>query len=152
MQCRHRLAKTAMHTRRSIRRSFSQRPLAAALAALFAAAPLGHHAQARAPAPVRSSPNIAVGNCSEGALRNAVANAPNGATVDMTALSNCTITLTAGEIAIGVDNLTVQGPADASLTLSGNYASRIFHHTGHGVLTLDHLAITKGNYFTHVDD
>ena len=140
-----------MHSSRSARRSFPMRPLAAALAALFAAAPLGHHAQARAPAPLRSGPAIAVGNCSEGALRNAVAGAPNGATVDLTALSNCTITLAAGEIAIGVDNLTVQGPADTSLTLSGNHASRIFHHTGHGQLTLDHLAITEGNYFTHVE-
>lgn len=135
-----------MRTRRSIRCSFPLRPLAAALAALFAAAPLGHHAHARASAPVRSGPTIAVGDCSEGALRNAVADAPNGATVDLTALSSCTITLTAGEIAIGVDNLTVQGPADTSLTLSGNHASRVFHHTGYGRLTLDHLAITEGNY------
>ncbi len=141
-----------MQSSRSARRSFRMRPLAAALAFLSFTDPLVHAAHVRAAVPVRSGPSIAVGNCSEGALRNAVAGAPNGATVDLTALSNCTITLAAGEIAIGVDNLTVQGPADASLTLSGNYASRIFHHTGHGVLTLDHLAITKGNYFTHVDD
>lgn len=141
-----------MRTRRSIRRSFSLRPLAAALAALFAAAPLGHDAHARAPATVRSGPTIAVGDCSEGALRNAVAGAPNGATVDLTALSSCTITLTAGEIAIGVDDLTVQGPADTSLTLSGNHASRVFHHTGHGRLTLEHLAITEGNYVRPVED
>ena len=141
-----------MHSSRSARRSFPMRPLAATLASLFAAAPLGHHAHARAQVPVRSGPTIAVGDCSEGALRNAVAGVTNGATVDLTALSSCTITLTAGEIAIGVDNLTVQGPADTSLTLSGNYASRIFHHTGHGLLTLDHLAITEGNYVTHVED
>jgi hypothetical protein len=141
-----------MHSSRSARRSFRMRPLAAALAVLSFTDPLAQDAHARAAVPVRSGPTIAVGNCSEGALRNAIAAAPNGATVDLTALSNCTITLTAGEIAIGVDNLTVQGPADTSLTLSGNYASRIFHHTGDGLLTLDHLAITKGNYVTHVED
>jgi hypothetical protein len=128
------------------------RPLAAAIAVLSFTDPLAHDAHARAAVPARSGITIAVGDCSEGALRNAVAGVTNGATVDLTALSNCTITLTAGEIAISVDNLTVQGPADTSLTLSGNHASRIFHHTGHGLLTLDHLAITAGNYVTPVED
>lgn len=128
------------------------RPLAVALAALFASGPVTDHAHARDSAPARSSPTIAVTDCSEGALRNAVAGATNGATVDLTALSSCTITLTAGEIAIGVDDLTVQGPANTSLTLSGNHASRVFHHTGHGLLTLDHLAITDGNYVRPVED
>jgi hypothetical protein len=85
-------------------------------------------------------------------VREAVAGASSGDTIDLTALSGCTITLAAGEIAVAVDNLTVEGPADASLTLSGNHASRIFHHTGHGLLTLDHLAITEGNYATPVED
>lgn len=135
-----------MPASRSVRRSFPMRPLAAALAVLLFADPLAHHAHARAPAPPRSGSTIAVTDCSEGALRDAVAGATDGATVDLTALSGCTITLTAGEIAIGVDDLTVQGPADTSLTLSGNHASRVFRHTGHGLLTLDHLAITDGNY------
>jgi len=141
-----------MHSSRSARRSFRMRPLAAALAVLSFTDPLAHDVLARAPVQARSGFTVAVDQCSEGALRSAVASATNGATVDLTALSNCTITLTAGEIAIGVDNLTVQGPADTSLTLSGNYASRVFHHTGHGLLTLDHLAITKGNYVTPVQD
>jgi len=122
------------------------RPLAATLAVLLFADPLAHDAHARAPVSARSGLTIAVDDCSEGALRNAVAGAANGATVDLTALSDCTITLADGEIAIGVDDLTVEGPADTSLTLSGNQASRVFHHTGHGLLTLDHLAITDGNY------
>jgi hypothetical protein len=128
------------------------RPLAVALAALFASVPLAAHARSPAPAPARGVSTLAVTECSEGALRNAVAGAANGATVDLTALSSCTITLTAGEIAIGVDDLTVQGPANTSLTLSGNHASRVFHHTGHGLLTLDHLAITDGNYVRPVED
>lgn len=140
-----------MHASRSVRRSFSVRPLAAALAVLFFTDPLAHDAHARVPASARSGSTIAVSDCSEGALRNAVAGAANGATVDLTALSNCTITLAAGEIAIGVDDLTVQGPPDTSLTLSGNRASRVFHHTGRGLLTLDHLAITDGSYTTPLD-
>jgi hypothetical protein len=135
-----------MRASRSVRRSFPMRPLAAALAVLFSTVPLVHDARAHAPATDRSGSIIAVGDCSEGALRNAVAGAADGDTVDLTALSGCTITLADGEIAVGVDDLTVQGPADSSLTLSGNQASRVFHHTGHGRLTLDHLAITQGNY------
>lgn len=135
-----------MHTRRSALRSCPMRPIAAALAIVFLIDPLAAAAHARAPTPTRSVATVAVTQCSESAFRIAVAGASSGATVDLTALSGCTITLTAGEIAIGVDNLTVQGPMDASLTLSGNHASRIFHHTGHGLLTLDHLAITNGSY------
>lgn len=140
-----------MHAARNARRSFPMRPLAAALAVLLFADPLAHDAHAHAPAPARSASAVVVGDCSEGALRSAVADAADGATIDLTALSDCTITLADGEIAVGVDNLTVQGPADSSLTLSGNHASRIFHHTGHGLLTLDHLAITDGNYVTPVE-
>lgn len=134
-----------MRANRSVRRSFPMRPLAAALTVLFLAGPIAHDAQARASAATRSG-SITVTDCSESALRDAIAGASSGATVDLTALSGCTITLADGEIPIGVDDLAVQGPADTSLTLSGNHASRIFHHTGHGLLTLDHLAITDGSY------
>ena len=140
-----------MQASRSVRRSFPMRPIAAALAVLLFTEPLAQPARAQAPVPARSGSMIAVGECSEGALRSAVAGATDGATVDLTALSDCTITLADGEIVIAVDNLSVEGPADASLTLSGNYTSRIFHHTGHGLLTLDHLAITDGNYVTPVE-
>ena len=135
-----------MRANRSVRRSFPMRPLAAALAVLFVTNPIAHDAHARAPVVA-----IAVTDCSESALRDAIAGASNGATIDLTALSGCTITLANGEISIGVDDLDVHGPADASLTLGGNHASRIFHHTGHGLLTLDHLAITNGNDTTPID-
>jgi hypothetical protein len=128
------------------------RPLAVALAAAFATAAMADHAHADAPAPTRAGSRLAVTECSESALREAIASASSGDTIDLAVLSACTITLASGEIAIAVDDLTVQGPADRSLTLSGNHASRIFHHTGHGLLTLDHLAITDGNYATPVED
>ncbi|MBA8884976.1 right-handed parallel beta-helix repeat-containing protein [Dokdonella fugitiva] len=140
-----------MRTGRSVRRPLPSRPLAAALAVLLFADPLAHDAQARASTPVRAGATVAVGECSESALRNAVATAGNGATIDLSALAGCTITLTAGEIAVTVDDLTLQGPADRSLTLSGNQASRIFAHTGHGLLRLDHLALTAGKHTTAYD-
>jgi hypothetical protein len=127
------------------------RPLAAALAVLLSSHPLAHDAQARAADPPPGASTLGVSDCSESAVREAIGAAPDGATVDLTALADCTITLTAGEIAVGVDDLAVQGPADLSLTLSGNHASRVFHHTGLGRLTLDHLAITNGNNSTPID-
>jgi len=117
-----------------------------ALAAAFASIPMADHAQARAEATARDGSTVTATSCSESAIRGAIASATDGATVDLSALSGCTVTLTAGEIAISVDNLTVLGPADASLTLDGNHASRVFNHTGHGLLTLDHLAVTDGSY------
>jgi hypothetical protein len=128
------------------------RPLTVALAAAFATAAMADHAHADAPAPTRAGSRLVVTECSESAVREAITSASSGDTIDLAALSACTITLASGEIAIAVDDLTVQGPADTSLTLSGNHASRIFHHTGHGLLTLDHLAITDGNYATPVED
>ncbi len=140
-----------MRASRSVRRTFPMRPLAAALAVLLFTDPLAQAAQARVPGPVGNLSALAVTECGESALRETITAAPGGATVDLTALSACTITLAAGEIAVGVNDLTLQGPGDGSLTLSGNHASRIFHHTGHGQLTLDHLALTDGNDATPRD-
>lgn len=141
-----------MRASRSVRRLLPMRPLAAALAVLLSTDPLAHGAHAREGAPSRSGPTIPVGACNESAVRAAIAGAPQGATVDLTSLADCTITLTAGEIAVGVDDLVVKGPSDASLTLSGNHASRIFRHSGHGRLTLDHLVLTDGNHTTPRDE
>ncbi|HEY6892915.1 MAG TPA: choice-of-anchor Q domain-containing protein [Rhodanobacteraceae bacterium] len=129
------------------------RPLVVALAAWFGSAAVADHAHAQGhSAAAGGGSTLAVTECSESAVREAVASASSGDTIDLTALSACTITLAAGEIAVAVDDLTVEGPADSSLTLSGNHASRIFHHTGQGLLTLDHLTITEGNYVTPVQD
>lgn len=141
-----------MHATGSVRRPFPMRPLAAALTALFAAVPLTRDAHAATSAATRIGSTLSVTTCSESALREAIDGASNGDTIDLTTLSSCTITLAAGEIAVAVDNLTLQGPADTSLTLSGNHTSRVFHHTGHGLLMLDHLAITEGNDTTPRDE
>ncbi len=58
-----------------------------------------------------------------GSLRATVAAAASGDTINITATG--TLTLTSGEIAI-TRALTISGPGSASLTISGNAASRIF--------------------------
>jgi len=80
-------------------------------------------------------------------LRQAIGLAPEGDTVDLSTLpvSCSTITLTGGAIPIVVDNLTIQGPADRTITVSGNNAGRIFNHSGSGILRLNNLTLSGGN-------
>lgn len=58
-----------------------------------------------------------------GSLRNAIASASSGDTINITVTG--TITLTTGELVIG-KNLTITGPGLNSLTVSGNNSSRVF--------------------------
>ena len=58
-----------------------------------------------------------------------------------------TITLTTGELLIAT-NLTITGPTNASVTVSGNHSSRIFHfNTGSyaGSIKISNLTINNGN-------
>ncbi len=77
-------------------------------------------------------------------LRSTVAGANDGDTIDMTALSNCTITLTAGEIPITVNNLLFTGPTSQNVTIDAHKASRIFDHTGTGGVTLSYVSLKNG--------
>ncbi|HYC60708.1 MAG TPA: Calx-beta domain-containing protein [Thermoanaerobaculia bacterium] len=81
-----------------------------------------------------------------GSLRDAIAQAnatPGPDTIDFTVSG--TITLTTGELAI-TDSVTIDGPGAASLTISGNNASRVFNSNGTGVLdvVLEGLTLTGG--------
>jgi hypothetical protein len=89
-------------------------------------------------------PTPPVGDCSEAAVRAAIAGAPDGGTVDLSLLSQCTITLANGALTTGVDTLTIIGPADRTLTLDGDLRDRVIQHNGGGVLTLGNLDITRG--------
>ena len=82
-----------------------------------------------------------------GSLRNAIATAINGETINFNpALNGATITLTSGHFLI--DNLAVTIDASslpAGLTLSGNNLSRIFAVSGSSDISLQNLKIRNGN-------
>lgn len=82
-----------------------------------------------------------------GSLRAAVAATASGGTVTFSSsLPACTITLTSGEIPVGVANLTIQGPASNAFTINGGGTSRVFNHSGNGTLSIEHLDIEYGKY------
>src|SRR5947208_1041233 len=77
-----------------------------------------------------------------GSLRAAIAAAHNGDTIAFApGLNGQTITLTSGELFIK-HSLTITGPADRNLTVSGNSASRVFENSSK--LTLSGLTIRDG--------
>ena len=75
-----------------------------------------------------------------GSLRQAIADAAPGDTIDFSVTG--TITLTSGELAFGKD-LSIVGPGSANLTISGNNASRVFD-LGSGTIVLSGLTIANG--------
>ena len=77
-------------------------------------------------------------------LREAIAFAGPGATITFAAGVTGTVTLIQGELSIG-KALTISGPGAASLAVSGNNASRVFHITAGATVGLAGLTITAGN-------
>ncbi len=74
---------------------------------------------------------------------------------DVSAMMGCsTITLSTGEIGITLDNLTIDGPVSQTITIDGGAGqgrtNRIFHHTGSGMLRLNHLALENAAYHVPV--
>jgi hypothetical protein len=81
-----------------------------------------------------------------GSLRQALADANTGDTIDLTGLSG-TITLTSGQLVIE-DAITISGPGASTLAISGNNASRVFsmdQDLAGGTVTISGLTITGGN-------
>jgi hypothetical protein len=96
-----------------------------------------------------SAPSIAVTNCADdgdGSLRQAIANAPDGGTIDLTALDCSTITLTTGYIAVAQSDLRLVGPGAGLLSIDGGAASSVLRHSGTGTLAVSGLAIANGTY------
>jgi hypothetical protein len=121
------------------------RPLAAAFA-LALAFDVNAHATPRSPQ------SIVVQNCDDagaGSLRDAVAQAVDGDTIDLTQLQCSTISLSTGAILIGVADLTLQGPGDHRLALAGfdDYGSSLLYDLGGGTLTVDGLDLTFGSKY-----
>jgi hypothetical protein len=95
-----------------------------------------------------------VTNCSDsgaGSLRNAVASALSGDTIDLRSLSCTRIVLTSGEIAIPQNNLTLLGRSRDALAIDGRQTFRVFGHTGTGTLRIRHLTVAWGYRHATID-
>jgi hypothetical protein len=79
-------------------------------------------------------------------------NAKSGDIVDLSQLPllcgmlDSMITLSNGEIAVQQNDLTLKGPSNGTVTISGAHMSRVFHHTGSGTFALIALTIEDGYY------
>ena len=122
-------------------RSIRVDPLSAAIVAVcFALAPT--HATSH------PGGTIVVDNCADngtGSLRQALADAPDGGTVDLSALACSVITL-GSHLRVNQDDLDVIGPGSGALTIDAGTLDRVFVHAGLGLLTIDDLALANGTY------
>lgn len=129
-----------------------ERRLAAALAVLLM--PIGpNQATARATLAPQPEALLSVTNCDDsgaGSLRDTVASAASGDTIDLDGLTCAAITLSSGEILIPQDDLTIKYSQahGQHVAIGANLASRVLHHTGRGTLTIDGVDITDGKYDT----
>jgi len=84
-------------------------------------------------------------SCDDMSLRQAITSALDGDTVAMP-MGCGLITLTAGEIPIAVDNLTITGPGADQFTIDGGqttgYYNRVFRHHGTGTLSISGVTIS----------
>ncbi len=103
----------------------------------------------RIASPVHQPITKSAANCADdgsvGSLRSVVAAATSGDTVDLSALTCSTITLTQGQIPINVDDLTIIGPGAHALTIDGNHQDRVFAHFGYGTLSLSGMTVSNGS-------
>ena len=77
-----------------------------------------------------------------GSLRQALALAPDGGTINITGRGK--ITLTSGELIVN-KSVSIRGPGAANLEVSGNNASRVFHIFPGTTVTISGLKITNGS-------
>lgn len=102
----------------------------------------------RRPSP--SGVSVPVTNCDDagpGSLRDAIDNvALDGNTIDLSALTCSTITLTSGSLLMTQNNLTLEGPTATDLAISGNDIYSVAH-IGMGTLTLNSVSIRHGSKY-----
>ena len=124
-------------------------PVAILIPTLLLLAALGLAWALTNPSPARGDTLTVTSTADSGAgsLRQAIADAAPGDTVDLTGLSGV-ITLTSGRLSIGKD-LTISGPGAAALAIDGNASSPILD-VGSGVTaSVLGLTITNGNNTSH---
>ena len=80
-----------------------------------------------------------------GSLREALANASDGDTIDATGVSGM-ILLTSGELVVS-KSVNILGPGPNTLAVDGNATSRVFHITNGVTATIFGLTITNGHAF-----
>lgn len=97
----------------------------------------------RAPAATTAVTSCADDNGS-GTLRNVVAAASEGDTIDLGALTCSVITLAQGAIPVMADTLTISGPGQNALAIDGAGADRVFVHYGYYELRLNALTVRNG--------
>ena len=79
-----------------------------------------------------------------GSLRQAIADAVNGDTIDFDpSLNGQAITLASDELLVN-KNISINGPGPNNLTIDGNHAWRVFHVIGGVSATIGGLTITNG--------
>jgi hypothetical protein len=103
----------------------------------------------KAAVPNRPAATQTVTNCNDsgaGSLRDAIANAGSGDTIDLSNLACSTITLTTGAIATVLDDLTINGPGAANLTIDASGNDRALAHFGYGTLTVNDVTVANGYY------
>jgi hypothetical protein len=97
----------------------------------------------------RRAPTATVINCDDdgaGSLRATVAAAASGDTIDLSALTCSTISLTSGFIDVGQDDLSLIGPGAGALAIDAGSTSGVIRHGGLGTLSISGLTISHGQY------
>jgi hypothetical protein len=79
-----------------------------------------------------------------GSLRQALADANNGDTINFSVTTPATITLTSGVLVVN-RNVTISGPTAGHVSVNGNAASSVFFIASGTVVTISNLTITNGN-------
>ena len=101
------------------------------------------------PANEAHAASIAVTNCNDGgsgSLRNAVAGAASGDTIDMSTLACRRIDLTSGAIRIAQHDLSIVGGPPQVMRIDAGGRSSIFRHSGTGTLRIERVDISRGVY------
>lgn len=115
--------------------------LGIAISALIVSDTVGRNADAASPQ--GAPPRHFVTNCNDngpGSLRDTLASAADGDSVDLSQLTCSTITLTTGPLVSLLDNITISG----NVTISGGGSNRVLSHLGVGTLQLFGLVFTDG--------
>src|SRR3546814_436989 len=127
---------------RSMANSLQLRSLSACIGALITLDAAGGDGQERVPQ--SQPPRHYVTNCDDqgpGSLRDVLATAASGDSVDLTQLACSTIALTSGQLLTNVRDITLEG----SVRVSAGGKSRVLAHLGDGMLSIKGLTIEDGS-------